>query len=105
MQGLMLPPVAASPPLLASASPPVSAAITPHVIEALLSDGVEPVRKTGMLTRDVGAGLEHRDKDFANGKIHSSSIEPLPRLCVSLDGSLSRQRHGHSGCDYYIARN
>jgi hypothetical protein len=40
--------------------PPVASAITPHVIEALLSDGVEPVQKTGMRTRDVGAAPEHR---------------------------------------------
>ena len=51
---------AGSPPLLASASAPVARVITPHVIEALLSDGVEPVQKTGMRTRDVGAGPGHR---------------------------------------------
>jgi len=51
---------AGSPLLLASASAPVARVITPHVIEALLSDGVEPVQKTGMRTRDVGAAPEHR---------------------------------------------
>src|SRR5882757_10627352 len=105
MQGLMIPSYAGSQPLLVSASPPVSCVITPHVIEALLSVAVEPVQKTGMRTRDVGAGPRASDKGFADGKIHSSSIEPLPRLCLSLDGSLSCQRLGHSGCDYYIACN
>jgi hypothetical protein len=48
--------------LTASVSPAAARVITPHVIEALLSDGVEPVQKTGMRTRDVGAGLAHRTR-------------------------------------------
>ena len=48
--------------MLASASPPAARVITPHVIEALLSDGVEPAQKTGMRTRDVGAGPGHRTR-------------------------------------------